>query len=164
MSCFTRHTIKLWTRISLEAVFQFIDFVSTYKWGWVRGSGGGVTRQSTHESLGDLLSLAGICQGAHTQIWDGDSCTGREGNQHPERPQAALQRQLQAVGLLQWEGWDIHFTPGKVAGIRDRKAINAWQLLNLQSTWFSFHPPHETSRCLGKGWLSSEGCKGSLGC
>ena len=46
------------------------------------GSGDGVTKQGTHIALGDLLSLTGVCQGAHTQIGDGDPHTGSERDQH----------------------------------------------------------------------------------
>lgn len=64
---FRRNTTELWTKISLDAVFQFPDFFQL-KGGVGVGWGGGVVRQSTHKALGDLLSLAGVCQGAHTQI------------------------------------------------------------------------------------------------
>lgn len=104
-----------------------------------------VTRPSTHISLGNLLSFAGVCQGAHAQIWDRDSGTGSECDQHQESPQAALQRQFQAVGLLERQGRDIHFASGKVGRIKERKGINSGLLLTLQSTWLvSPHPPNLT--------------------
>lgn len=75
-----------------------------------------ITRRSTHISLGNLLSFAGVCQGAHTQVRDGDSRAGSKCDQHQENPKAAVQWQLQAIGLLEWEGRDVHFTPGEVTG------------------------------------------------
>lgn len=75
-----------------------------------------MTRPCTHVSLGNLLPLAGILQGADTEVGDGDSTTGSQGDQHEKSPQAAVQRQLQAVVLLKREGGNIHFTPGDVSG------------------------------------------------
>lgn len=86
---FMRHAIELWTKISFYAVFHFIDFGATQKWWGVGGEGwegGSVTRQSTHISLGNLLSFAGVCQGAHTQVRDGDSRAGSKCDQHQENP------------------------------------------------------------------------------
>lgn len=157
MPCLMRHTIKLWTKISFCVVFQFIDLVLTWKWGG--GPGSGVTEQGTHVSLGNLLSFAGVRQGAHTQIRDGDSCTGGQCNQHQQSPPAALQRQLQEVGLLEWECRDIHFTPREVAGIRERRAISSEPLQNLQSTWFLFlHSPNLT--LCGPGFTEQQAVQG----
>lgn len=96
-------------------------------------NGNSVTKPRTHIALGDLLSLAGVRQGAHTQIRDGHSRAGSERDQHQESPHAAVQGQLQAVRLLEWQCRDIHFTSGK-AETRERKAVNLWPLQNLQST------------------------------
>ena len=53
---------SLWMQFfNSQTLFQLKGGVGV---GW----GGGVARQNTHKALGDLLSLAGVCQGAHTQI------------------------------------------------------------------------------------------------
>lgn len=84
--------------------------------GRSQGGRGHVTGPCTHIALGNLLPLTGILQGADTEVRDGDSGTGSQCDQHEESPQAAVQRQLQAVVLLQREGWNIHFTPGDISG------------------------------------------------
>lgn len=121
---FTPHLI-LWDRefnlqqrslLVLLSVYRLGSNFKLHVGGRSQGGRGHVTRPCTHISLGNLLPLAGILQGADTEVGDGDSGTGSQGDQHEEGPQAAVQRQLQAVVLLQREAWNIHFTPGDISG------------------------------------------------
>lgn len=126
------------------------------------GGGSGVARQHTHISLGNLLSFAGVLKGADTQIWDGDSRTGRKCDQHKESPQAALQRQLQAVGLLQRECCDIHFTPRNFQKSEKEKWLTQGHCGTSKAHVLHFIIP-QTLLHLSSGLLSSEGSKCSPG-
>lgn len=101
MSCLGEMPLSF-GQISLDAVFQFPDFFQL-KGGVGRGVGRGVVRQSTHKALGDLLSLAGVCQGAHTDL---RLETPEQGEVTSIRrvPWQLSNGSSQAGGLLEWEG------------------------------------------------------------
>lgn len=122
---------------------------------------GGVREEGvlcTHIALGNLLPLTGILQGADTEVRDGDSGTGSQRDQHEESPQAAVQRQLQAVVLLQREGWNIHFTPGDISGDAESRDYSKAIKKNSRAPISHKLPQYQTSLS-GHGLLIREACQ-----
>lgn len=168
---FTPHLI-LWDRefnlqqrslLVLLSVYRLGSNFKLHIGGRNQGGRGHVTRPCTHISLGNLLPLAGILQGADTEVRDGDSGTGSQGDQHEEGPQAAVQRQLQAVVLLQWEAWNIHFTPGDISGDGESRDYSKGHCKTLE-----LPPPHFTQTFSVPNFtvwarvIDGEGCQSPL--